>query len=69
VFSTVGKIAVAEKINAPYVGRVLRLTLLAPDVVDATLDGPQPMDMTRVVLMEPFPVRWTDQAEGKFRRT
>jgi hypothetical protein len=35
VFATVEEIAVAEKINPSYVGRVLRLTLLAPDIVDA----------------------------------
>ena len=33
---------VAEKINETYVGRVLRLTLLAPDIVEAILDGRQP---------------------------
>jgi hypothetical protein len=38
VFATVEEIAAAEKINASYVGRVLRLTLLAPDVVEAILD-------------------------------
>jgi hypothetical protein len=33
------EIATAQKINASYVGRVLRLTLLAPAIVDAILDG------------------------------
>ena len=31
--------ATAEKFNESYVGRVLRLTLLAPDIVEAILDG------------------------------
>jgi hypothetical protein len=31
--STIVEIATAEKINESYVGRVLRLTLLAPEVV------------------------------------
>ena len=44
VFATVEEIAAAEKINASYVGRVLRLTLLAPDIVEAILDGRQPAD-------------------------
>jgi hypothetical protein len=30
--TTIAKIAAAEKINASYVGRVLRLTLLAPGI-------------------------------------
>ena len=36
------EIAAAEKINESYVGRVLRLTLLAPDIVEAILGGRQP---------------------------
>jgi hypothetical protein len=41
-FATVDEIATAQKINTSYVGRVLRLTLLAPDTVEAILDGRQP---------------------------
>jgi hypothetical protein len=33
------EIAAADKINGSYVGRVLRLTLLAPDIVEAALNG------------------------------
>jgi hypothetical protein len=39
--ATIAEIAVAEKINESYVGRVLRLTLLAPDIVEAILGGGQ----------------------------
>src|SRR6202007_2465109 len=35
--ATIAEIASAEKINESYVGRVLRLTLLAPDIVEALL--------------------------------
>ena len=38
-YATIREIAAAEKINESYVGRVLRLTLLAPDIVEAILDG------------------------------
>jgi hypothetical protein len=41
--------------------RVLRLTLLAPDIVEAILDGRQPEGITLSGLMEPFPVRWDQQ--------
>ena len=41
--ATIVEIAAAEKINASYVGRVLRLTLLAPDIVEAILGGRQPV--------------------------
>ena len=49
-FATVDAIAAAEKINASYVGRVLRLTLLAPDIVEAILDGRQPPEVAMAVL-------------------
>jgi hypothetical protein len=39
--ATIAEIAAAEKINESYVGRVLRLTLLAPDLVEAILAGRQ----------------------------
>jgi hypothetical protein len=60
-YGTVEEIAAAEKINASYVSRVLRLTLLAPDIVEAILDGRQPASLTLAVLtlavlMKPFPV-------------
>ena len=58
---TVDEIAEAEKINPSYVSRVLRLTLLAPDVVEAILDGRQPAEMTLAVLMRPFAVGWERQ--------
>jgi hypothetical protein len=61
-YTTVQELAAAEKINASYVSRVLRLTLLAPDIVEAILDGRQPEGMTLPQLMEPFPVSWTGQA-------
>ena len=38
-YQTVQDLAGAEKINPSYIARVLRLTLLAPDIVEAILDG------------------------------
>ncbi len=60
-FATINELAAAEKINPSYVSRVLRLTLLAPDIVEAILDGRQPEGMTLPGLMEPFPVEWLNQ--------
>ena len=59
-FTTVEEIAAAVKINASYVSRVLRLTLLAPDLVEAILDGRQPAEMTLAGLMRPFAVEWRE---------
>jgi hypothetical protein len=60
-FATINELAAAEKINSSYVSRVLRLTLLAPDIVEAILDGRQREGMTLPALMQPFPVEWTAQ--------
>ena len=61
VHTTIEDIAAAEKINASYVSRVLRLTLLAPDIVETILDGRQGPDVTLAKLMKPFPVEWERQ--------
>ena len=61
VYATIDEMAAAEKINASYVCRILRLTLLAPNIVEAILDGRQPAEMTLAVLMKPFPVGWHEQ--------
>ena len=50
-FATITELAAAEKINSSYVSRILRLALLAPDVVEAILDGRQPERMTLPGLM------------------
>lgn len=60
-YATIDELAAAEKINSPYVSRLLRLTLLSPDNVEAILDGRQPEGMTLSALMEPFPVEWQRQ--------
>ena len=61
VYATIDEIAAAERINASYVSRVLRLTLLAPDIVEAILDGRQSAEITLAVLMRPFAVEWGEQ--------
>ena len=64
VYGTLEEIAAAEKINPSYVSRLLRTTLLAPEVVEAILDGRQPSDMTLALLMQPFGVLWAEQSQG-----
>jgi hypothetical protein len=59
--ATVTEIAAREKINASYVSRVLRLALLAPEIVEAILDGRQGAGVTLPVMMGRFPVEWDRQ--------
>lgn len=60
-YATVDDLAKAEKINASYISRVLRLTLLAPAIVEAILDGSQPVDLQLEDILKPFSVNWADQ--------
>ena len=60
-YATVKDLAAGEKINASYVSRVLRLTLLAPDLVEAILDGRQPPGLSLPVLLEPLAAAWEEQ--------
>jgi hypothetical protein len=60
-YGMIAELAAAEKINESYVSRVLRLTLLAPDIVEAILDGRQPTDLTLPAPMASFPVGWNRQ--------
>ena len=62
-YSTIREIAAAEKINETYVGRVLRLTLLAPDIVEAILHGRQPEGMQLEVLLRRFSIAWHAQRD------
>jgi len=62
-FASIAELAAAEKINESYVCRVLRLTLLAPDIVEAIVDGRQPPSLQMGVLLKPFPVEWDKQRQ------
>jgi hypothetical protein len=62
-YPTVQDLAEAEKINPSYIARILRLTLLAPDIVEAILDGRQPVGLQLDDLLMPFPVEWERQRD------
>jgi DNA-binding IclR family transcriptional regulator len=60
-FGTIEEIAQAENINPSYVSRVMRMTLLAPEIVEAVLAGRQPPGLTMARTMQPFPWEWQSQ--------
>ena len=66
-YATIREITNAEKINQTYVGRVLRLTPLAPDIVEAILGGRQPTKLKLDGLMKRFPVLWAEQRSALLR--
>ena len=63
-FATIAELAACEKLTLSYLTRVLRLTLLAPDLVAAILDGRQGPEVTLARLMEPLPAEWTEQLQS-----
>jgi hypothetical protein len=58
VHGTLEDLARAKGVAPSYVSRVLRLTLLAPEIVEAILDGRQPAAMQLDDLLEGFPLEW-----------
>jgi len=67
-FATVAELAERERIAPSYMTRVLRLTLLAPDIVEAILDGNQGPEVTLARLLEPVPVEWSQQPSSLLTR-
>ena len=61
-FATIAELAAHEGIAPSYMTRVLRVTLLAPEIVQTILDGRQGAEMTLARILEPFPIEWQDQS-------
>ena len=73
LYATITEMAAAERIERGYLGSLLRLTLLAPDLVEAVLDGRQPEWVTLTVLMQKLAVgdairgSWARPSSGRDR--
>ena len=62
-YASITEMAAAERIERGYLGSLLRLTLLAPDLVTNAVDGRQPPSVALAALLEPFPLCWRSQGE------
>jgi len=60
-YSSAAELAKAEKVNDSYLSRVLRLTLLAPEIVEAIVAGRQPSTLQADDLLKPLPLDWQQQ--------
>jgi hypothetical protein len=56
-------LARAKGVHATYVSRVLRLTLLAPEIVEAILDGRQRAELRLDDLLGTFSLEWSRQSD------
>ncbi|MCB1329223.1 MAG: hypothetical protein KDK28_07165 [Maritimibacter sp.] len=62
-FTTLNELAEHEKIAPSYMSRVLRLSLLAPDIIEEILGGQQGPEVTLKKLLDPFPMDWAAQVD------
>jgi len=58
---TIMKLAERKKLDHGYIAKTIRMTQLAPDVIETILDGRQPQSLTLADLLRPFPDTWQDQ--------
>ena len=63
-YASAAELSRAEGINESYLCRVLRLTLLAPDIVEAILNGSQPRTLELQALLKPLPADWHAQRKA-----
>jgi hypothetical protein len=60
-YTSSAELAEAEKVNDSYLSRILRLTLIAPDLTEAILAGRQPSTLQLDELLKPLPAAWKQQ--------
>ena len=69
VHAKIEELARAKGLAPSYVSGLLRLTLLAPEIVDAILDGRQPAEWQLDDLLRGFPLEWAGQKVGFVKRS
>jgi hypothetical protein len=62
-YASITEMAAAERVERGYLGSLLRLTLLAPDIVGLALDGQMPCGLDLPQLLAPSPLEWAVQRE------
>jgi hypothetical protein len=65
-YSSSAELAKAEKVNDSYLSRILRLTLIAPNIIEAILAGRQPTTLQLDDLLKPLPAAWAGQHSALF---
>jgi hypothetical protein len=68
-YATLEDLARAKGVAPSYVSRILRLTLLAPNIVEAILDGRQPVGLQLDGLLDGFPLMWEEQVRAHCARS
>ena len=63
-YASVTELAEALGVDRSYVGRIIRLTLLAPDIVEAIVDGGEPSGLSLERLVKRMPMLWGEQRDA-----
>lgn len=66
-YTSITELADAKGVNQSYACRLLRLTLLSPDIMTVILDGRQSERLQLNGLLRPFPVEWQRQRDHVIR--
>lgn len=60
-YASLEELATANAVDRTYVGRILRLTSLAPEIVERTISGVEPEGISLAKLRRELPVLWHEQ--------
>jgi hypothetical protein len=63
VYATVSEIGDAENISKSSLSRILRLAVLAPDILEQILHGRAPQTVALERLERPLPASWVEQRD------
>ena len=62
-YGSITEVSGALQVGRSYVGRILRLALLAPDIVEAIVSGNEPSGLSLERLVKAMPMVWEEQRE------
>ena len=60
-FASISELAQAIGLDVSYAARLFRLTFLAPDIIEAIIDGNEPEGLSMRVLSQPISMDWKTQ--------
>ena len=63
-YASISDLAEALGLDRSYVSRIMRLALLAPDIVEAIVQGREPSGLSLKRLVKGMPMGWEEQREG-----
>jgi hypothetical protein len=64
LYTSVSEIGDAENISKSYISRILRLALLAPDIIEGILEGSMDQEVMLEQLERPLPASWEEQVKS-----